>query len=221
MTDTSRRAPLPDIQREPSLREQVLRSLRFALFTARFPAGHTFSVPALADEFGVSATPVREAVLDLVQRGLVEVVPAKGFRVVDPSPRTIRETVELRRMIEVPCTVALAGTLDELALDELRTLALRTVEQAERGDVAAFVETDYDFHRAVLARAGNDTLLEVVEDLRNRARVHLALLVAEGLWTPEVAREHVALVDALAAGDRVEAERVVQLHISRSLPAED
>lgn len=221
MTDASGLPALPDIQREPSLRAQVLRSLRFALFTARFPVGHTFSVPMLADEFGVSATPVREAVLDLVQRGLVEVVPAKGFRVVDPSPRTIRETVELRRLIEVPCTVALAGELDPLAVEELRAMAVLTVEQAEAGDVAGFVETDHDFHRALLAQSGNATLLEVVEDLRNRARVHLALLVAEGLWTPDVAREHVALVDALAAGDRDEAERVVQCHISRSLPVGD
>jgi len=78
--------------------------------------GETFSVPALAQEFGVSATPVREAVLDLVQQGLVIVLPNKGFQVAYTSPREMLENVEIRRLIEVPATLDVVSVIFESAI---------------------------------------------------------------------------------------------------------
>lgn len=66
-----------------SLRERVAESLRAALVSGRMAPGTTYSIPALAEQFGVSATPVREAMLDLVNEGIVAPVPNKGFRVVE------------------------------------------------------------------------------------------------------------------------------------------
>lgn len=196
----------------------MLRSLRFSLFNGTFPPGHTFSVPWLAEHYGVSATPVREAVLNLVQRGLVEAMPAKGFRIVDPSVQTIRETCELRKMIEIPATIGIAKIITPQQAAHLRTIAEETVRLAEKEDVAGFVELDYDFHRSLLELSGNMTLVDTVEDLRNRARVHIALLVAGGMWSAAIAQEHVELIDAMTARDLAEVERVVLQHMSYALP---
>ncbi|MEK9665318.1 MAG: GntR family transcriptional regulator, partial [Candidatus Nanopelagicales bacterium] len=85
-----------------SLRERVAESLRAALVSGRMAPGTTYSIPALAEQFGVSATPVREAMLDLVNEGIVAPVPNKGFRVVELSDEELDQVTELRRLLEVP-----------------------------------------------------------------------------------------------------------------------
>jgi len=71
--------------RTGSLREQVSRALEAALVAGELQPGEIYSAPGLAERFGVSATPVREALLDLVRDGFVEVVRNRGFRVVEMS----------------------------------------------------------------------------------------------------------------------------------------
>ena len=79
---------LPSFHQQSSLREQVADALRAHLVSGRMRPGVLYSAPKLAAEFGVSATPVREAMLDLVSEGLVEVVRNKGFRVTSLSDST-------------------------------------------------------------------------------------------------------------------------------------
>lgn len=123
------------IQPLPSLREQVGTWLRGALFTGDLVPGSTFSVPALAEQFGVSATPVREAVLDLVHQGLVVAVPSKGFLVVDPSAEWIAQSVEIRRLLEVPTTCRIAETVTVEQLTPLRRKAKQILTHARKGDL--------------------------------------------------------------------------------------
>lgn len=207
------------IQREQSLREKVARSLAVQLFSGQREPGSTFSVPMLADEFGVSATPVREAVLELVQHGLLEVMPAKGYRVVQPSADEIRETVEVRRLLEIPTTIRAAELATRAELEDLRAVAEETVELARERNTVEFCLLDHDFHVRVLRLAGNDTMVQHIEDLRNRARIFLASLVKNGLWSEEIAMEHVHLIDAMIRRDLDEVERMVLQHMSYSLAA--
>lgn len=206
------------VTRGTSLREQVTRSLRIQLFTGRLHPGDTFSVPALAEEFGVSATPVREAVLELVQRRLVEVIPSKGYRVVKLSQDEIRETVEVRALLELPGTRMAADLATSDELERLREMAVQTVRYAEQGRMEDFVLVDHDFHVAVLEATRNATLVTMIEELRNRARVHIAGFIEEmedqGV---DVAREHVQLIEAMAAQDHDLIDQIVTKHMSYSL----
>src|SRR5919199_1566442 len=90
---------LPDLPvlggRKPSHRERVADALRAALIAGELRPGEVYSAPGLAARFGVSATPVREAMLDLVREGLVDTVPNKGFRVRDLSDRELDEITEM------------------------------------------------------------------------------------------------------------------------------
>src|ERR671911_3059487 len=99
MTDTASMT-LPSFARRTSLREQVADALRAAVVSGEMKPGHVYSAPALAAQFGVSATPVREAMLDLAKEGLVEAVRNKGFRVTALSGRDLDELTEIRRLIE-------------------------------------------------------------------------------------------------------------------------
>lgn len=209
------------IRPDPTLREQVAAWLRSALFTGDLVPGSTFSVPALAEKFGISATPVREGVLDLVQQGLVVAMPSKGFLVVDPSSETLAQTVEIRRLIEVPTTCTIAETITAQQLAPLRRMSKDILRHARRNELRGFVQIDYLFHRQLTGLCGNPMLTELVEDLRSRARVHtIPYLVTLNLLV-ETAQQHLQLLDAMAAHDAPEVARITEMHMGYALAARE
>ncbi|MBB2915231.1 DNA-binding GntR family transcriptional regulator [Streptosporangium becharense] len=207
------RLDLPAVGERQSLREQVAHALRAALITGEMRPGMVYSAPVLAAQFGVSATPVREAMLDLAKEGLVEAVRNKGFRVTELSERDLDELTEIRRLIEVPTVAQLADPARASSFEELRPLAQQIVDAAEHGDLLAYVDADIRFHLELLSLGGNAHLVEVVRDLRNRARLYgLSALHRSGGLT-DSAREHLTLLTLLSAGDSGGAERLMREHI--------
>ena len=192
---------LPSLTERVSLREQVASALRAAMISGQLEPGVVYSAPTLANTFGVSATPVREAMLDLAKEGLVEAVRNKGFRVTELSDRDLDELTELRMLIEVPTTARLAGRLDEPALDALRELAGAIEEAAAAGDLIAYVEADREFHLALLGHSGNRHLVDLVADLRARARLFGLGKLSDTGRLVDSGREHLSLVDILERGD--------------------
>ncbi|MEU6783981.1 GntR family transcriptional regulator [Nonomuraea angiospora] len=207
------RLDLPMVGERQSLREQVAHALRAALITGEMRPGVVYSAPVLAAQFGVSATPVREAMLDLAKEGLVEAVRNKGFRVTELSDRDLDELTEIRQLIEVPTVARLAGGAREAEFERLRPVAEEIVSAAERGDLLAYVDADLRFHVELLTLAGNAHLVEVVRDLRNRARLYGLSQLRERDVLGESAREHLALLDALKSGDRQAVEHLMKEHI--------
>ena len=204
---------LPSLGDRPNLRERVGDALRAALVAGRLEPGIVYSAPSLAAQFGVSATPVREAMLDLAKQGLVEAVRNKGFRVTALSDRDLDELTALRALIEVPTTARLAGTLSAPHLARLRELAAEIVTAAEAADLVSYVEADRRFHLTLLGHAGNRHLVDTVGDLRARARLYgLSQLAERGQLTASAA-EHLDLVDRLAAGDCAGTEAVITRHL--------
>ncbi|MZE53903.1 GntR family transcriptional regulator, partial [Streptomyces sp. SID5770] len=110
---------VPRAVRRHSVRGQVLEALRTALVGGELVPGEVYSAPALAERFGVSATPVREAMQRLAVEGAVEVVPNRGFRVTERTPRELAELAEIRALIEVPVMLRLARTVPAARWAEL------------------------------------------------------------------------------------------------------
>ncbi|MFE0805194.1 GntR family transcriptional regulator [Streptomyces sp. NPDC058812] len=213
--------PLPRpralVQRS-SVRGQVLDALRTALVSGELRPGEVYSAPALGERFGVSATPVREAMQQLALEGAVEVVPNRGFRVVERGDRELAELAEVRALIEVPVMLRLARTVPAERWAELRPLAEATVRAASSGCPATYAEADRAFHRAVLALAGNDQLVRIAGDLHRRAQWPPAGAPAVRGRADLIAdaHEHTALLDALIAGDPDLVRTLVGEHFSEA-----
>ncbi|MFJ3230705.1 GntR family transcriptional regulator [Streptomyces sp. NPDC086787] len=217
MAQKSQQADAPELPRlggrRSSYRERVAEALRAALIAGELRPGEVYSAPSLAARFGVSATPVREAMLDLAKEGLVDTVPNKGFRVTAVSDRQLDEYTHVRSLIEIPTVVGLASTADRVSLEALRPAAREIVAAAVAGDLVAYVEADTRFHLGLLALAGNAHLVEVVADLRGRARLYgLTPLVREGRLLAS-AEEHLELLDALLDGDAPAVQAVMTRHL--------
>ncbi|MFK4102122.1 GntR family transcriptional regulator [Streptomyces sp. NPDC019531] len=195
--------PRPVVQRA-SVRGQVLDALRTALVAGELRPGEVYSAPALGERFGVSATPVREAMQQLTLEGAVEVVPNRGFRVVERGARELAELAEVRSLIEVPVMLRLARTVPVERWAELRPLAEATVRAAASGCRATYAESDRAFHRAVLLLSGNEQLVQIAEDLHRRSQWPLVGAPAARAGRADLiadAAEHTALLDALIARD--------------------
>ncbi|WP_405675346.1 GntR family transcriptional regulator [Streptomyces sp. NBC_01511] len=217
-TTTSATSAEPGVRRtvrRHSVRGQILDALRTALVSGELVPGEVYSGPALGERFGVSATPVREAMQRLVLEGAVEVVPNRGFRIAERTARDLAELAEVRALIEVPVLLGLARTVAAERWAELRPLAEATADAAACGDVAGYADRDRAFHAALLGLSGNRQLVMVADDLYSRARWPLAgtprtiraVLVAD-------AAEHAALLDALIAGDLPVVRSLVREHFT-------
>lgn len=208
----SDRLELPAVEGRRSLREQVAHALRAALIAGEMRPEVVYSAPALATQFGVSPTPVREAMLDLAKEGLVESVRNKGFRVTPLSETALDEYTEIRALIEVPTVWRIARQADPERIDQLRPLAEQIVEAAKRRDLISYVDADMEFHLELLRLAGNAHLVEVVRDLRTRSRLYgLPTLAHEALLNS--AAEHIQLLDLISAGDADAAQNLMRTHI--------
>ncbi|MER7704445.1 GntR family transcriptional regulator [Kitasatospora sp. NPDC097605] len=205
------------------LRDQVAHALRAALISGELRPGVVYSAPALAADFGVSATPVREAMLDLAREGLVEAVRNKGFRVTELTERDLDDFTEIRALIEVPTVGRVARTANADQLEALRPQAEAIIAAAGKQDLIGYLEADRQFHLDLLGLAGNTRLVEVVGDLRKRSRLYGLNRLAERGELVSSAEEHLELLDLMIAGDAPAAESCMTRHLShvRSLWAED
>ncbi|MBW8090429.1 GntR family transcriptional regulator [Streptomyces hygroscopicus subsp. hygroscopicus] len=205
---------LPSFRGRRNLREEITETLRGAVISGEMKPGAVYSAPSLAEQFGVSPTPVREALLDLAKEGLVEVVRNKGFRVTALSPKDLDDITELRALIEPPTVrrITEQGVSAE-TLERLRPLAAGIEKAAARRDFIAHVTIDMQFHLALLELAGNPRLLETVKSLRTSSRIYGLRMLPEGGALFSSSHEHTELLDLIEAGDADGAEALMRRHI--------
>src|SRR5690348_5668676 len=154
-SDRSGRPEIISALRADSLREQVTRALEAAIVAGELEPGVIYSAPGLAERFGVSATPVREAMLDLVKEGFVEPLRNRGFRVVEMSDEDLDNIAQIRLLIEVPTISQIASQLTPARFERL-TLAAGAIEQAAAdGDVLQYLVADRRFHVELISALGN------------------------------------------------------------------
>src|ERR1700736_5796567 len=154
-----------------SFRDQVRRGLEAALVAGELKPGELYSAPALGERFGVSATPVREAMLALAKDGFVVAERNRGFRVVEISESDLDQISQIRLMLEVPATVEVARIISDGVLNELAATADEIVAAAARGDLIDYLDCDRRFHVELISVLGNDRLTELVDRLRRQTRL--------------------------------------------------
>jgi DNA-binding GntR family transcriptional regulator len=203
---------VPTLQRT-NLREQALGAIREALITGQIVPGVVYSATALAGELGVSNSPVREAMLALVDDGLMEVVPNRGYRPVALSSSDLTEIAQLRVLLEVPA----AGIAAEMDLAEqqaeLEALVDLIEVTAASGDVSGNLAADRQFHLTLVNICGNRRLTQQVERLRDQTRLYNIRHLARTGSLVTSAGEHRPLLTAIVAHDRRRAETLMRAHL--------
>lgn len=196
-----------------SLREQVERSLSSRIVSGEVAPGTVLTVPRLAPEYGVSATPVREAMLNLARRGFLTPIRNRGFRVTEVSVDELRHLGEVRMLLEAPPLREVAGRVPPGVREKLERLAGEILTAGEERRFQDYLERDTEFHLTVLELAGNPTLVSIVRDLRQRTRLTGLVQLAESGGLRASSLEHSELVRLLGDGDGEGAERLMRRHV--------
>lgn len=209
-------APQPGRRRTLSLRETVLEQLRTAIIIGELAEGTLVSAPSLGQALGVSATPVREAMMALARDGLVETVRNKGFRITRMSDEDLDDLAQIRLLLEPPVMRLIAGRIPEEAYPELTRLADVCLSAAEGKDLGEYLRHDRELHASLLSFTGNPQLVLLATQLRLRTRLYGISLLASRGRLADSAREHHELIRLLRDGDGEGAEQLLRTHIGHA-----
>jgi DNA-binding GntR family transcriptional regulator len=205
------------LARPKSLTALATERIREGIVTGRYPLGAPLYEKALAEDYAMSKTPVREALVQLQKEGLVRVVPHSGTFVFRPTQAGIAEICELRMVLEETGLLLSARRAGAALIQDLQGLVAAMRAALDAADGARYRREDAAFHRALLAHAGNACLLSAyatIEAAIGALRVHI---VRPNPREAEASFEdHRLIVRALAAGHEPEAAGVLRQHIGRS-----
>ncbi|NMR29134.1 GntR family transcriptional regulator [Crystallibacter degradans] len=202
-----------------TLKDEAVEVVRQALMSGDMKPGRIYSANSLAVQLGVSNSPVREAMMELATKGLLEVVRNRGFRVVEMSDADRREVYDLRMLIEVPAVVQVAEKRLAAPHEKLmRSLLQKTLDTARPENMLEYLDADQAFHMGIVGLLGNRRLNAIIENLRDQSRVRGSYHLAERGVLRQSAEEHGPIVEALLAGDTAQVELLMVSHLDYARP---
>lgn len=209
MTDVLRRQMLFTSE---NISEEIARLLRGAIFDGSLEPGQRIKEEEVAQDLGVSRTPVREALLLLKSEGLLDMPRNRGASVRSYDPIEAAETYEVRALLEGFAARRAAENLSERTLDQLETSCDKFSELCDSGDVRGLGRENTFFHQTILNASGNSRLITLVRDA-----MQLPLVYTSYVWnSPErrqtSARYHRHIAEALQARDGDRAEQLMRQH---------
>lgn len=218
-------------------RKTIVESLIADVFQGRLRAGKHLVTQELSERFGVSHTPIREALISLAGMGIIDLQPNRGAVVRRVSKRDVKEVCAVRRALECAATRGACGRIQPIELHGL-VAELEDLTQTPAQDGAKFTqkarELDNRLHDTIAASCGNSFLANEINRLKILFRAFRDVswdrfeVAADGHRLAEEAHEHLAIVKALAQDDGKSAARAMSRHIqsgvkywSRALPDGD
>lgn len=199
--------------------ERVFCQLREAIVEGRIPAGSKISEADLAERYGTSRGPLREAISQLAAVGLIERRPNVGARVIELSSEQLLDIFHVRESLEATAARQAAQRMSAEAVDRLyETLANHEQRVREDEGQAYFQESgDVDFHYQIIQGSGNRYLVKLLcHDLYYLIRMYRCQFGMRSKRGPAALREHRAIVDVIASGDGEMSELLMRSHIRSS-----
>ncbi len=198
------------------LRELVFESLREAIISGRLRPGQRLMEIQLAEELGVSRTPVREAIRKLELEGLVLMIPRKGAYVAEISMKDIADVFEIRRALEGLAARLAAERSTEEEVDRLERLLFQIAEKAAGNDLDACVELDTQFHAQLMAASHNPRLSQLLGNLYEQIQRFRSTSLSHPGRIKLALEEHKKIVDAISQRNAKLAQALAYEHIENA-----
>lgn len=203
-----------DLSGKERIADTVFHRLRRAIVRHELPADYHLSVPQLAAQFGISRSPVHEAVKRLVQEGLATEYPRRGAFVTAFSATALIPLYELRCVLDGFAAGLVAERGSHSVIAHLRKVLEEEAEAVARDDVERHIEIDMEFHRLIISAAANPALEETLTVLYEKIRGAMtARVVPTG--PAQALADHRAVLEALERRDSVAADRAARAHVMR------
>ena len=216
MPDTASLAERPPLHHR-ALYQDVAERLRQQIFNRELEPGGWIDEQKIAAEYGISRTPLREALKVLAVEGLVTMKLRRGAYVTEMSSTDIAQVYHLMALLESDAAGQVASQAEPAQIAELQALHDRLETQVDQRD--AFFATNEQFHLRLLALAGNRWSEQIVLDLRKVMKLNRHLSLFKQGRLAESLAEHRSVMAAIAAGNATDATRLMRAHFDNGLQA--
>ncbi len=194
-----------------TVRSALAECLRDAILLGEFSPGQSLRLEEIAKRFDVSTTPVREALSDLADEGLVTIFPHRGAIVTRLSPEDLLDIYEIRATLESMAARIAVPNINEEILSSLQSI----VEQIDNhpGELVTLVKLNHDFHLTLYSASGRHHLCELTKILRYRTQHYLHAYISDLGGMPQAQIEHRVIIDACKRGDAEQAASAIYNHV--------
>jgi DNA-binding GntR family transcriptional regulator len=205
------------MRRRPSqptgnLREQALAAIRRSILDQRYAPGSLLSENQIAEELGISRTPIREALRELAGSGLVRILPKRGVIVTEPSVQDIIEVYQLREQLECFATRLAATRLTPDDAHAFQSDQAEAIEQMRAGRPRQAYDASVRLHARIIALAANSRLTQFMTELSDQVHRFGLLTLRHGRADSALA-EHGGIISALLRKDADAAEDLMRTHL--------
>lgn len=204
-----------DLQNHRPLREIVYEQLKMQILTGKIIPGTRMMEVELAEEMGVSRTPVREAIRKLEKEGLVTIEPRRGAYASDISVKDMVDTLEVREDLEALAAALAAERMTPEQLEELQRIASGYTEAIKNSDTEKIISFDELFHKHIVSCSGNKTLMQISETVQELALRFRYLYYDDFSRYANMPVEHKQIIDAITSGDAETAKETADSHVKR------
>ena len=202
------------LQNHKPLREIVYEELKRQIMVGEIAPGTRMMEVELAEEMGVSRTPVREAIRKLEKEGLVTIEPRRGAYASDISAKDMVDILEVRQDLEGMAAGIAAQKITDEGRIELENIARKYKDSVDREDIEEIIKNDEAFHKYIVSLSGNKTLIKMVSQMQELALRFRYIYYEDFSRFKNQPSEHQAIVDAIAGGDVAGARKYAEEHLA-------
>ena len=190
--------------------------IRQAIINGTFAPGERLMEIQLADEMGVSRTPVREAIRKLELEGFVVMIPRRGTYVADMSLKDINDVYEIRTSLETLAAGLAAERISGEQLEEMQFLLLQIQHGIDENNMDKIVENDVAFHDVLYRASGNERLRNIINNLREQLTGIRRTSMRYPGRLKDTQEEHRSLVDSIARHDVEGSQEAARVHLENA-----
>ena len=214
-TGEKRLSPV-DLDSYKPLRELVLEAIREAIKNGVLKPRERLMEIQLAEELGVSRTPIREALRKLELEGFIVMVPRKGAYVADISLKDVADVFEIRAALEALAAGLAAERMTDEELEEMERLLVEKVEAISSNDMDKLVDVDTKFHEAIYRASRNQRLFAIINNLREQIQRFRSTSLSYPGRMQQSMQEHRDIVEAIQSRDVQLSRQLAQEHIENA-----
>lgn len=202
-----------EVSDKSSLRGRVFNRLREDILEGLYKQDEELKESTIANELGVSRTPVREALRQLELEGLVNIIPNKGAYVTGITEKDIQDIYVIRSYLEGLCAKWACENMDKAVLEELEEIVYLSEFHIKKEHHEQVVELDNKFHELIYQSSGSKILRHVLSDFHHYVQRARFVSLSRKERAEHSNKEHLAIVEAIRSGSKDEAERLAHEHI--------
>jgi len=199
------------------LRDVVIQTLRQAILTGELAPGERLLEIQLADKLGVSRTPVREAIRELAQEGLVTMIPRRGAVVAQITEKSMNDVLEIRRALDALSVEMACDRITEEGLVALKGACDKFEQKLKTGEMREIVEADMKLHDIITQATGNVRLHQLVNNLYEQMYRYRFEYIKDTTRYETLVKEHRIIYESIRNKDKETAIQTAKIHIDNQM----